>query len=196
MDDKKLALNNIHLKHGAKMMSFAGYQMPIQYSGVKEEHLCVRKNVGVFDVSHMGEFVIKGKGASDLLQKIVSNDIELLYDGKIQYAYMPNKKGGIIDDLLVYRIEPDVYMLVVNASNIKKDLEWINNHSDSTTEIVNVSDKTGLLAVQGPYALDVLQPLTSIDLNKMVYYSFQKGEFAGIENVLVSKTGYTGAGGF
>jgi len=196
MDDKKLSLHNAHLKFGGKMVSFAGYQMPIQYKGVKQEHLCVRNSVGVFDVSHMGEFLIKGKGAFDLVQKVISNDIELLYDGKVQYAYMPNLKGGIVDDLLVYRIEQDVYMLVVNAANIKKDLEWITNNNTNNTEVIDISEKTSLLAIQGPYAQEVLQYLTSVKLNDMSYYTFQKGEFAGVDNVLISKTGYTGAGGF
>lgn len=195
-EEKKIALHHIHEKRGAKMIPFAGYLMPVHYKGVNIEHQSVRNNVGVFDISHMGEFIIKGKGAFDLVQKLTSNDVNLLYKGKVQYAYMPNTTGGIIDDLLVYCLDKETYLLVVNASNIDKDLNWIIKNKRSETEIIDISEKTTLLAIQGPNAEKVLSPLTSLDLSEMPYYSFLKGEFAGVENVLISKTGYTGAGGF
>ena len=193
---KNTALFDFHKKLGAKMVPFAGYNMPVQYEGVTVEHLCVRSGVGVFDVSHMGEFFVRGKGASSFIQKITSNDVNKLFDGKVQYSCFPNLDGGIIDDLLVYRIKEDVYMLVVNASNIEKDWNWITKFLTPDVELENKSDDISLLAVQGPKAVESLQSLTDIDLSKMSYYTFEKGTFAGVENVLVSATGYTGAGGF
>jgi aminomethyltransferase len=193
---KKTAFHGKHLALGAKMVPFAGYIMPVQYSGVNDEHLNVRQHIGVFDVSHMGEFILKGDGALDLLQRLTSNDVVMLTDGKIQYSCLPNEKGGIVDDLLVYRIDSKTFMLVVNASNIEKDWEWITKHNSANVEIKNISEETSLLAVQGPKAAQALQSLTDIDLQNMTYYTFSKGKFAGCENVLVSATGYTGAGGF
>ena len=193
---KNTALFHIHKKLGAKMVPFAGYNMPVQYEGVTVEHLCVRSGVGVFDVSHMGEFFVRGKGASNFIQKITSNDVNKLFDGKVQYSCFPNLDGGIVDDLLVYRIKEDVYMLVVNASNIEKDWNWINKFLTPDVELENKSEDISLLAVQGPKAVESLQSLTDIDLSNMSYYTFEKGTFAGVENVLVSATGYTGAGGF
>lgn len=185
-----------HLALGAKMAPFAGYNMPISYTGINEEHHCVRNNAGVFDVSHMGEFILKGPDALDLIQRVTTNDAAKLTDGKAQYSCMPNAEGGIVDDLLVYCIETNkVYMLVVNASNIEKDWNWISSHNTKGVEMHNVSDKTGLLAVQGPNAVAYMQQLTDMDLTNLKYYTFVKGKFAGIENVLVSATGYTGAGG-
>lgn len=178
------------------MVPFAGYNMPVQYAGINIEHETVRKGVGVFDVSHMGEFILKGDKALDLIQRVSSNDASKLYDGKVQYAYLPNNEGGIVDDLLIYRIDDKTYMLVVNASNIEKDWEWISRHNTDEVEMKNISDRTALLAVQGPKAAQALQSLTDIDLTAMEYYTFKKGKFAGIDNVLVSATGYTGAGGF
>ncbi len=185
-----------HLALGAKMAPFAGYNMPISYTGINEEHHCVRNNAGVFDVSHMGEFILKGPDALDLIQRVTTNDAAKLTDGKAQYSCMPNAEGGIVDDLLVYCIETNkVYMLVVNASNIEKDWNWISSHNTKGVEMHNVSDKTGLLAVQGPNAVAYMQQLTDMDLTNLKYYTFVKGKFAGVENVLVSATGYTGAGG-
>lgn len=193
---KNVALNDTHISLGAKMVPFAGFNMPVQYSGINVEHETVRKDVGVFDVSHMGEFILKGEGALDLIQKVSSNDASRLFDGKIQYSCLPNEMGGIVDDLLVYRIDEKTYMLVVNASNIQKDWDWISKYNTSGVEMKNISDQTSLLAVQGPKAAEALQSLTDIDLSSMEYYTFKKGVFAGIENVLISATGYTGAGGF
>ena len=193
---KNTALTNTHIKYGAKMVPFAGYNMPVQYAGINAEHDTVRKGVGVFDVSHMGEFIIKGDHALKLIQQVTSNDADKLYDGKVQYSCLPNKEGGIVDDLLVYRIDEKTYMLVVNASNIEKDWNWIAGFNTMGAEMKNISDRTSLLAVQGPKAAEALQPLTDIDLSSMEYYSFKKGKFAGIDNVVVSATGYTGAGGF
>ncbi len=178
------------------MVPFAGFNMPVQYSGINLEHETVRKAVGVFDVSHMGEFILKGEGALDLIQKVTSNDASKLFDGKIQYSCLPNDKGGIVDDLLVYRIDEKTYLLVVNASNIQKDWDWISKYNTAGVEMKNISDETCLLAVQGPKAAEALQSLTDIDLKSMEYYTFKKGVFAGIDNVLISATGYTGAGGF
>jgi aminomethyltransferase len=193
---KNTALTDIHIKLGAKMVPFAGYNMPVQYAGINAEHETVRKAVGVFDVSHMGEFILKGEGALDLIQRVTSNDASKLYDGKVQYSCLPNEQGGIVDDLLVYRIDEKTYMLVVNASNIDKDWDWISKFNTAGVDMKNISDRTSLLAVQGPKAAEALQSLTDIDLATMEYYTFKKGRFAGIENVLVSATGYTGAGGF
>ena len=193
---KNTALSDTHIKLNAKMVPFAGYNMPVQYEGINAEHETVRKAVGVFDVSHMGEFILKGADALDLIQRVVSNDASKLVDGKVQYACLPNEQGGIVDDLLVYRIDEKTYMLVVNASNIEKDWNWISKFNTKNVEMHNISDKTSLLAVQGPLAAKALQSLTAIDLAAMEYYTFQKGVFAGIPNVVVSATGYTGAGGF
>lgn len=185
-----------HIALGAKMAPFAGYNMPISYSGINEEHFAVRNNAGVFDVSHMGEFILKGEHALELIQHVTSNDASKLKAGMAQYSCLPNKDGGIVDDLLVYCIEENnVYMLVVNASNIQKDWDWINNFNHKHAEIYNVSDKTCLLAIQGPNATKILQPLTEMDILNLKYYTFVKGTFAGVENVLISATGYTGAGG-
>lgn len=185
-----------HIALGAKMAEFAGYNMPISYSGINDEHATVRSAAGVFDVSHMGEFIVKGDQALDLIQRVTSNDASKLVAGKAQYSCLPNEEGGIIDDLLVYCIEPNkVYMLVVNASNIEKDWNWILKHNDGQAELHNISEKTGLLAVQGPNATKMLQPLTDMDIMNLSYYTFIKGKFAGVDNVLVSATGYTGAGG-
>lgn len=193
---KNTALTSIHTALGAKMVPFAGYNMPVQYEGINAEHETVRKGVGVFDVSHMGEFILKGEHALDLIQRVCSNDASKLVDGKVQYSCLPNEEGGIVDDLLVYRMDEKSYMLVVNASNIEKDWNWIQKYNTKNVEMHNISDKTSLLAVQGPKATEALQKLTDINLSEMEYYSFKKGVFAGVENVLVSATGYTGAGGF
>jgi aminomethyltransferase len=193
---KSVALNDIHIELGAKMVPFAGFNMPVQYSGINIEHETVRNGVGVFDVSHMGEFILKGEGALDLIQRVCSNDASTLFDGKVQYSCLPNEQGGIVDDLLVYRINEKAYMLVVNASNIEKDWEWISKYNNAGVEMKNISEQTSLLAVQGPRAAEALQSLTDVDLAEMDYYTFKKGVFAGIENVLISATGYTGAGGF
>lgn len=185
-----------HIDLGAKMAEFAGYNMPISYSGINEEHQTVRNNAGVFDVSHMGEFILKGSDALDLIQRVTTNDASKLTDGKAQYSCLPNNEGGIVDDLLVYCVETNnVYMLVVNASNIEKDWNWISQHNTKGVEMHNISDKTGLLAVQGPKAVQYMQTLTDMDITNLKYYTFTKGTFAGIENVLISATGYTGAGG-
>jgi aminomethyltransferase len=193
---KNTALSETHIKAGAKMVPFAGYNMPVQYVGINAEHETVRKGVGVFDVSHMGEFILKGDKALNLIQKVTSNDAAKLYDGKVQYSCLPNKDGGIVDDLLVYRIDEQTYMLVVNASNIEKDWNWISQFNTEDVPMKDISDRTSLLAVQGPKAAEALQGLTDIDLASMEYYTFDKGKFAGIDNVIVSATGYTGAGGF
>ena len=185
-----------HIALGAKMAPFAGYNMPISYSGINDEHATVRKNAGVFDVSHMGEFILKGPDALDLIQRVTSNDASKLTDGKAQYSCLPNKEAGIVDDLLVYCVEQNkVYMLVVNASNIEKDWNWIQSFNSKNVEMHNISAKTCLLAIQGPNATKILQPLTSLDILNLPYYTFVKGTFAGVENVLISATGYTGAGG-
>jgi aminomethyltransferase len=193
---KNTALTEVHTNIGAKMVPFAGYNMPVQYTGINAEHETVRKAVGVFDVSHMGEFILKGEKALDLIQRVTSNDASKLYDGKVQYSCLPNEDGGIVDDLLVYRIDDKTYMLVVNASNIEKDWDWISKYNTFGVDMKNISDRTSLLAIQGPKAADALQSLTDIDLASMEYYTFKKGKFAGIDNVIVSATGYTGAGGF
>jgi len=178
------------------MVPFAGYNMPVTYEGINAEHATVRNGVGVFDVSHMGEFILKGENALDLIQRVTSNDASKLHDGKVQYSCLPNKDGGIVDDLLVYRIDEKTYMLVVNASNIEKDWNWIEQFNTNGVEMHNISDQTSLLAIQGPKAADALQSLTDVNLAAMEYYTFVKGTFAGIENVVISATGYTGAGGF
>ena len=193
---KNTALTAVHEKLGAKMVPFAGYNMPVQYEGVNIEHETVRNGVGVFDVSHMGEFFLKGEHALALIQKVTSNDASKLVDGKAQYSCLPNNEGGIVDDLIVYKIADQHYMLVVNASNIEKDWNWIAQHNDLGVEMINASEEYSLLAIQGPKAAEAMQSLTSIDLNNMGYYTFQIGEFAGIKDVIISATGYTGSGGF
>ncbi|MFM2339036.1 MAG: glycine cleavage system aminomethyltransferase GcvT [Bacteroidota bacterium] len=193
---KNTPFTNKHIALGAKMAEFAGYNMPISYTGINDEHAAVRKNAGVFDVSHMGEFVLKGEEALDLIQRVTSNDASKLKKGQAQYSCLPNEQGGIVDDLLVYCVEENnVYMLVVNASNIDKDWSWIQKHNTNGVVMHNISDKTCLLAVQGPNATKILQPLTDMDILNLKYYTFVKGIFAGVENVLISATGYTGAGG-
>jgi len=185
-----------HIAFGAKMVEFAGYNMPISYTGINEEHSAVRNNAGVFDVSHMGEFILKGPHALDLIQRVTTNDASVLVAGKAQYSCLTNEQGGIVDDLIVYCIEENkVYMLVVNASNIEKDWNWISGFNTNHAEMHNISAKTCLLAIQGPNACKILQPLTDMDILNLKYYTFVKGKFAGVDNVLVSATGYTGAGG-
>ncbi len=193
---KNTALTQKHISLGAKMVPFAGYNMPVSYSGLNDEHATVRNAVGVFDVSHMGEFILKGENALDLIQRVTSNDAAVLTDGKAQYSCLPNNDGGIVDDLIVYRIDEKTYMLVVNASNIDKDWAWISKHNTKNVEMHNISEKTSLLAIQGPKAMDVLQKLTDVKLADIPYYSFAKGKFNGVDNVVISNTGYTGAGGF
>lgn len=193
---QETALVNVHKALGAKMVPFAGYLMPVQYEGINAEHDTVRNRVGVFDVSHMGEFIVKGEGALELIQRVTSNDASKLSPGKAQYSCLPNQQGGIVDDLLVYCLEDGNWMLVVNASNIDKDWNWIQQFNTGNVEMLNISDRTSLLAVQGPRALETVQKLTSTDLSSIPYYSFTKGEVAGCKNVLISNTGYTGAGGF
>ncbi|MBK6833378.1 MAG: glycine cleavage system aminomethyltransferase GcvT [Bacteroidetes bacterium] len=193
---KATALSNKHISLGAKMVEFAGYNMPVSYSGLNDEHHTVRNAVGVFDVSHMGEFILKGDKALDLIQAVTSNDATTLFDGKAQYSCLPNGKGGIVDDLIVYKIDDKTYMLVVNASNIQKDWDWISKHNTYGVDMKDISDRTSLLAIQGPKAVATLQKLTSINLSEIPYYEFRKGTFNGIENVVISNTGYTGAGGF
>lgn len=193
---KTVPLHQVHVQLGAKIVPFAGFEMPVRYSSDLEEHHAVRNHVGVFDVSHMGEFSVKGPKALDLIQKVSANDASVLYDGKVQYSYLPNSQGGIVDDLLVYRYAADDYMLVVNASNIDKDWEWIQSHNTEGVAMENLSDNLCLLAVQGPDATATLQKLTEVDLSSMEYYTFQVGTMAGISHVIISATGYTGAGGF
>lgn len=186
----------MHVALGAKMAEFAGYNMPISYSGINEEHHTVRNNAGVFDVSHMGEFLLKGDKALDLIQRVTTNDASKLTAGKAQYSCLPNTTGGIVDDLLIYCIEENkTYLLVVNASNIEKDWNWISSFNTEGVEMENISDRTGLLAVQGPNAVKYMQELTDMDITNLKYYTFAKGKFAGIDNVIVSATGYTGSGG-
>ena len=185
-----------HIALGAKMVPFAGYNMPVSYTGINDEHAAVRKNAGVFDVSHMGEFILKGENALDLIQRVTTNDASKLTAGKAQYSCLTNDDGGIVDDLIIYCIEENkVYMIVVNASNIEKDWNWIIKRNTKKVEMHNISDKTCLLAIQGPNAAKILQPLTELDILNLKYYTFAKGKFAGVENVLISATGYTGAGG-
>ena len=185
-----------HIELKAKMAEFAGYNMPISYTGINDEHAAVRNNAGVFDVSHMGEFILKGENALDLIQRVTTNDASKLANSKAQYSAFTNDEGGIVDDLIVYCIEENkVYMLVVNAGNIQKDWAWVVQHNTNNVEMHNISDKTCLLAIQGPNATKILQPLTDIDILNLKYYTFVKGKFAGIDNVLISATGYTGAGG-
>lgn len=193
---KNTALSHIHESLGAKMVPFAGYNMPVQYEGVNAEHETVRNGVGVFDVSHMGEFLLTGENALALIQKVTSNDASVLEIGRAQYSCLPNNDGGIVDDLIVYRMKEDQYLLVVNASNIDKDWNWISSHNDLGVDMRNLSDDYSLLAIQGPKAVEAMQSLTSVDLATIKYYHFEVGPFAGIDNVIISATGYTGSGGF
>lgn len=196
MEAKKLILNDIHIAAGGQMTPFAGFSMAVRYSSDIEEHMTVRNGVGVFDVSHMGEFFLRGPKALELIQKITSNDATKLFPGRAQYSCLPNDDGGIVDDLIVYMIEEDHYMLVVNASNEEKDWNWITSHNDLGVEIENLSDQYSLFAVQGPKAVDVLQRLTDVDLSGIKYYHFTIGDIAGGTDVIISATGYTGSGGF
>lgn len=193
---KNTPFTNKHIALGAKMAEFAGYNMPISYSGINDEHAAVRKNAGIFDVSHMGEFMLKGENALDLIQRVTSNDASKINNGQAQYSCLPNKEGGIVDDLIVYCVEQNkTYMLVVNASNIEKDWNWISQFNTKGVEMHNISEKTCLLAIQGPNATKILQPLVDTDIMNLKYYTFTKGKFAGVDNVIVSATGYTGSGG-
>lgn len=195
-DMKPTPFTGKHIALGAKMVEFAGYNMPISYTGINDEHQAVRTNAGVFDVSHMGEFIVKGEHALDLIQRVTTNDASRLTAGKAQYSSLTNEEGGIVDDLIVYCLEENkAYMLVVNASNIEKDWKWISRHNIHKAELHNISDKTCLLAIQGPNATRLMQPLTDVDILNLTYYTFAKGKFAGVDNVLISATGYTGAGG-
>ena len=193
---KDTALTSTHIALGAKMVPFAGYNMPVSYEGVNAEHETVRNGVGVFDVSHMGEFLVSGENALDLIQKVCSNDASKLKDGAAQYTYMPNDQGGIVDDLIVYRFNQEKYLLVVNAANIEKDWNWISQHNQVGADLRDLSDDYSLLAIQGPTAAEAMQSLTEVDLKNMKFYSFEVAEFAGVENVIISATGYTGSGGF
>jgi aminomethyltransferase len=193
---KKVTLDETHHSLGAKMIPFAGYNMPVRYSSDLEEHNTVRENVGVFDVSHMGEFIIEGPHALDLIQKVSSNDASKLKIGQAQYTCFPNDQGGVVDDFLVYKLEEERYMLVVNASNIAKDWEWIQKHNTENAKLENISDQTSLFAIQGPKSIEALQSLTSVPLKDIPFYHFKIGTFAGIENVIISATGYTGEQGF
>jgi len=193
---KNTALTDKHIALGAKMVPFAGYNMPVLYEGVNIEHDTVRNAVGVFDVSHMGEFVLRGPNALALIQKFTSNDASVIADGKAQYTCMPNGKGGIVDDLIIYRVNQNEFFIVVNASNIEKDWNWMSSLNDLGVEMENLSDQYSLLAIQGPKAAEAMQSLTNVNLKDMVYYTFTRGKFAGIDNVMISATGYTGSGGF
>lgn len=193
---KTTALTSRHVALGAKMVEFAGYNMPVSYTGLNDEHLTVRSKLGIFDVSHMGEFFLKGPNALDLIQRVTSNDASVLAIGKAQYSCLPNDKGGIVDDLLVYRMGEENYLLVVNASNIEKDWNWISSHNTKGVDMKNLSDEYSLMAIQGPKAAAVLAKLTPVDLTTIPYYSFAVGKFCGFDDVIISNTGYTGAGGF
>lgn len=193
---KKLVLSEVHEALGGKMVDFAGYYMPVQYEGVKVEHANVRENVGIFDVSHMGEFVVSGEDAEAFIQKTTTNDPSLIGDGQVQYSCIPNDDGGIVDDLLIYRFSKEKYLLVVNASNIEKDWAWFNSKNDTNATLTNLSEEWSLFAVQGPNAVKVLSRLTELNLAAMKYYTLEIGKFADVEGVLISATGYTGAGGF
>jgi aminomethyltransferase len=193
---KNTALSNVHEELGAKMVPFAGYNMPVKYEGVNLEHKTVREGVGVFDVSHMGEFILTGPGSLDLIQKVTSNDASVMTEGRAQYSCMPNGKGGIIDDLIIYKFNDEKYLLVVNASNIDKDWNWISSHNTFDCQLRNVSDDYSLLAIQGPKAVEAMQQLTHVNLSEINYYHFEVNTFAGIDNVIISATGYTGSGGF
>jgi len=199
MDEQNLKFTpfvDIHRALGAKMVPFAGFLMPVEYSGITDEHLTVRQNAGVFDVSHMGEIWVRGPRALDFLQYVTSNDVAKLYDGKVQYSCLPNGRGGIVDDILVYRFGAENYLLVVNASNIEKDWQWLNQNNHAGAILENVSESVAQLAIQGPQAAKILQQLTPVDLSKIGYYTFVQGMFAGLSDVIISATGYTGAGGF
>lgn len=193
---KNTALTEKHVALGAKMVPFAGFNMPVQYEGVNVEHETVRNGVGVFDVSHMGEFLLTGPKALDLIQRVTTNDASTLTVGRAQYSCLPNGKGGIVDDLIIYRMKEDQYLLVVNASNIDKDWAWISAHNTDGVEMRNLSDDYSLLAIQGPKAVEAMQALTSVNLSEIAYYHFEVADFAGIEHVIISATGYTGSGGF
>jgi len=193
---KNTALTHIHEELGAKIVPFAGYNMPVQYEGINIEHETVRNSVGVFDVSHMGEFLIEGEFALELIQLVTSNDASKLEIGDAQYSCFPNDKGGVVDDLIVYRIKENTYLLVVNASNIEKDWNWISVNNSMNAEMKNISEEYSLLAIQGPKAVEAMQSLTSVDLAAIKFYTFKVADFAGIENVIISATGYTGSGGF
>jgi aminomethyltransferase len=193
---KEITLSDIHKDLGAKMVPFAGYNMPVSYEGVNLEHETVRENVGVFDVSHMGEFLVLGPNALELIQKVTSNDASKLVDNQAQYSCFPNATGGIVDDLIVYRINNEKWLLVVNASNIQKDWDWINSQNEIGAELKNISEDYSLLAIQGPKAVQAMQSLSSIDLSAIKFYHFQIADFAGIDNIIISATGYTGSGGF
>lgn len=196
MEVKRIPLNDIHEKLGGKMVSFAGFNMPVRYSSDIEEHMAVRNAVGVFDVSHMGEFSLKGPNALDLIQRVTTNDASKLIDGQAQYSALPNEQGGLVDDLIVYKIKDEDYLLVVNAGNIEKDWNWISKFNSRGVEMKNISDELCLFAVQGPKAMSVLQKLTAVDLGAIKYYHFTIDTFAGVPHVIISNTGYTGAGGF
>lgn len=193
---KNTALTATHIELNAKMVPFAGYNMPVSYEGVNAEHETVRNGVGVFDVSHMGEFLITGEHALELIQKVCSNDASSLVDGKAQYSFLPNNEGGVVDDLIIYRFNEEKYLLVVNASNIEKDWNWISQHNSMEATMRDLSDEYSLLAIQGPKAAEAMQKLTKVDLTNMKFYTFEVAEFAGVENVIISATGYTGSGGF
>lgn len=193
---RKIALNDLHEKLGGKMVPFAGFNMPVRYSSDKEEHICVREGVGVFDVSHMGEFILEGSNALDLIQRVTSNDASKLINGQAQYSCLPNKQGGIVDDLIIYKMSDEKYFLVVNASNIDKDWNWISSFNTKGVTMTNVSDEYSLFAVQGPKAIDVLQKITPVQLADIKYYHFTQDQIGGIDDVIISATGYTGAGGF
>ncbi|MFW5754412.1 MAG: glycine cleavage system aminomethyltransferase GcvT [Marinilabiliaceae bacterium] len=193
---QKTVLYNIHEQLGGRMVPFAGFEMPVEYTGINNEHLAVRQSAGMFDVSHMGEFWVKGPRAFDLMQYITTNDVAALYPGRAQYSCMPNEKGGIVDDLIIYKYDDEKYMLVVNAANVEKDWKWINKQNTFGAELEDASQTISLLAVQGPKAREILQPLTTIDLSEIPFYHFQEGSFAGAERVVISNTGYTGSGGF
>lgn len=193
---KSTALTDKHISLKAKMVPFAGFNMPVSYTGLNEEHAAVRNSVGVFDVSHMGEFIVKGPNALNLIQKVTTNDASVLTDGKAQYSSFPNEEGGLVDDLIVYKMDSETYMLVVNAGNIDKDWNWIKKHDTWNVDMKNISENTSLLAVQGPNAVKTLQKLTTVNLTDIPYYSFVRGTFGGVDNVILSNTGYTGAGGF
>lgn len=196
MDSKKIPLNDVHVKLGGKMVPFAGFNMPVRYSSDIEEHMTVRNGVGVFDVSHMGEFSLKGPNALDLIQRVTTNDASKLVNGQAQYSSLPNETGGLVDDLIVYKLADNDYLLVVNAGNIEKDWNWISKFNTRNVEMKNLSDEISLFAVQGPKATSVVQKLTKVDLSTIKYYHFAIGELAGVPNVIISNTGYTGAGGF
>ncbi|MHA6697561.1 glycine cleavage system aminomethyltransferase GcvT [Chryseobacterium sp. A301] len=193
---KRTPLFDTHVSLGAKMVPFAGFEMPVQYSGLTQEHFAVRESVGLFDVSHMGQFFVEGKEAKDLLQKVTTNNLELIENGKAQYTCLPNAEGGIIDDLIVYKMNDEKYFVVVNASNIEKDFEHIQSHNQFEATLTNASDQMALIAIQGPKAKETLQKVTGVDLSTLPYYSFTQGEVAGVKDVIISNTGYTGSGGY